>query len=200
MEWVSDLEPAAFWTVVSGIIALAGAVGAVISFALNKWFAIRNRPESDWSVEFFARVDDSSARNDPLDNPIVEITGHIANTGDAAAHQVRLACGDKKMIFIVGAASEKLGIHPTATYIPLMRSGDSSRFSARIPYPQKWDGVSVEVTWIASPTRLKKTQSQSFRVSEFVERPLLGEYDRESFEMVYRDPLTGEIVDPPTEE
>lgn len=199
MHWLSELEPTAFWTVVSGIVALAGAAGGVFSFALNRLLAWRNRPEADWSIELFALFPVYSGREAALKNPQVEVNGRLANTGDAAAHDVRMSLSGTRVAFITGPRSSNTGAVPTEPYRPLMMMGDSSRISATVPYPQDWDSLVVTLTWIASPTRLKKRQTQTFRLADYATRPFLDEHDYGEGKRICIDPLTGEEVDPPEE-
>lgn len=164
MDWGEAFTSVTFWTAVTALVAFAGAAGGLIAWAVNAWMERRTRAEADFTADVSAQFD-SSRR---ADNSTIILSGHIANTGDAAAHGVRIEGSGVGVGFI-----ERVdGMIPLPLpFVPVMRPGDSIHFSGTLNDDAVWSKAEVTMTWTPSPTRLKKKATLAISLAELCDDP-----------------------------
>lgn len=160
--WLSD--PVVFWTALGVIVTLSGLVATVVTTAVSALVRRRSRPEADWVIDADA-VTPALLRG--------QLSGALMNVGDAPAFNVRVTANRGQASFGSYQPSGHTLIGPvfvTSKLSPLIPAGGTETFEANFREVE-WGDLELTITWITSPTRLKKELHWTWKPSTELELP-----------------------------
>lgn len=150
------------WAAIAAMVAVAGAAGGVISWLIAVWIRHRDRPEPEWVVQ--VATNRGRAVGGAPERDAIQISGHIINAGDGTAYNVHLAGLDCTAELELKQPSGK-------QLVGVMHPGHSVPWSCSMSLAQ-WDKAHLVLSYLQPPTRHKKTQSKTIRVSDIANNPV----------------------------